>query len=169
MLRNKFFVEPLELLFNPLDLVPRRGTLPVIQLHGCCPGQPPLSAVHNRRDHLQITDQFGGGPGRRFLLSLRFEKQRGILQNALADGHRSPAPGGIQLAGFACIAVMLGEDGGHALAVLQALAGCRHQKLHRHLCRDLALAHLLLDGFRQPFHQRQAPRYPPHTAIEPPR
>jgi hypothetical protein len=31
----------------------------------------------------------------------------------------------------------------------QALARHRHQKLHRHLRRDLALAHLLLDRFRQ--------------------
>ena len=155
--------------FDPLDLLPSRGTLLVLQLQGRRAGQPPLGAVHNRRDHLQITDQFRGGPGRRFRLPLRLEKQRRILQNALADGSRSPAPGGIQLAGFAGIAVMLGEDGRHALAGLQALAGCRHQKLHRHLGRDLAPPHLLLDGFWQQFHQRQPPAYPPHAAIEPPR
>jgi hypothetical protein len=44
---------------------------------------------------------------------------------------------------------MLRKDGGHPLALLQALAGYRHQKLHRHLRPDLALAHLLLDGLRQ--------------------
>jgi len=52
------------------------------------------------------------------------------------------------LAGFTRIAVMLSEDRRHPLAILQALAGHRHQKLQRHLCRDFALAHLLLDRFR---------------------
>jgi hypothetical protein len=41
---------------------------------------------------------------------------------------------------------MLGENRGHPLAILQALAGYRHQKLHGHLRRDLAFAYLLLDG-----------------------
>jgi hypothetical protein len=53
---------------------------------------------------------------------------------------------------------MLGEDRRHPLAILQALARHRYQKLHRHLRRDLALAHLLLDGFRQNLRQRQPPR-----------
>jgi hypothetical protein len=157
------------LFLHPVDLLPRCGTLLLIQLRCRRPGQLPLGAVYNRRGHLQIADQFGGRSGRLFLLPLRFEEQGRILQNASADGNRSPPPGGIQLAGFACRAVMLGEDGGHSLAILQALAGCRHQKLHRHLCRDLALAHLLLDGFWQQFHQRQPPGYPLHTPIEPPR
>ena len=99
-------------------------------------------------------------------MSLRFEKQLGIIQNAFADRGRTFAPRGIQLAGFTRIAVMLGEDGGHPLAILQALACHRHQKLQRHLRQDLALAHLLLDRFRQNFHQRQPPRYPAHTTIE---
>jgi hypothetical protein len=64
---------------------------------------------------------------------------------------------------------MLGEDGGHPLAILQALARRRHQKLHRHLGRDFALAHLLLDRFRQSLHQRQPPRHPTHAAVEPAR
>jgi hypothetical protein len=62
---------------------------------------------------------------------------------------------------------MLDEDRRHPLAILQALARHRHQKLHRHLRRHLALAHLLLDRFRQNLHQRQPPRYPTHAAIEP--
>jgi hypothetical protein len=53
------------------------------------------------------------------------------------------------LASFAGMTVMLREDGGHPLALLQALAGYRHQKLHRHLGPDVALPHLLLDGLRQ--------------------
>jgi hypothetical protein len=46
---------------------------------------------------------------------------------------------------------MLGEDGRHALAVLQALSRRRRQELHRHLCADLAVTHLLLNRFRQKF------------------
>jgi hypothetical protein len=73
------------------------------------------------------------------------------------------------LAGLTRIAVMLGQDRRHPLAILQALARHRHQKLQRHLRRDLALAHLPLDRLRQNLHQRQPPRYPAHTAVEPAR
>ena len=149
LLRAKFFVDALELSFDAVDPLPHRAALQLIQLHCRRAGQPPLNAVHNRQDHLQIADQFGGRPDWGFLLPLRFEKQRRIPQNAFADRGRSPSPGGIQLAGFARVAVMLGEDCRHALAILQALPRHRHQKLHRHLGRDLALAHLLLDGLRQ--------------------
>ena len=102
-------------------------------------------------------------------MSLRFEKQLGIIQNAFADRGRTFAPRGIQLAGFTRIAVMLGEDCGHPLAILQTLACHRHQKLQRHLRQDFALAHLLLDRFRQNFRQRQPPRHPAHATIEPAR
>ena len=149
LLLEKFFVDALQLFFNPLDLLPRPGTLLGIQLLCRPAGEPSLGAVHDRPHHLQIALQFGGRPGRKFLLPLRFEKQRGIFQNALADGRRSPAPGGVQLARLACGAVMLHENGRHALAVFQALTGHRHQKLHRCLRRDLAFPHLLLDCFRQ--------------------
>ena len=171
MLRQKFFVHALELFSNPVDLLPRCCVLLVIQLHCLRASETPMRAIHNRSDHLQIAHQFGAGPRRGFLLGLplRFEKQRRIIQNAFAHRGRSPAPGGIQLAGFARIAVMLSEYGRHALAIVQALPGCRHQKLHRRLRRDLALAHLLLDGFRQQFHQCQPPRYPAHAAIKPTR
>jgi hypothetical protein len=102
-------------------------------------------------------------------LPLCFEKQFGIIQNPLTDCRRASAPGAIQLAGFARIAVVLGEDRRHPLAIPQALARHRHQKLQRHLCQDFALAHLLLNGFRQNLHQRQSPRYPAHAAVEPAR
>ncbi len=139
-----------------------------IQLR-CRPArQPPLGAVHDRRHHLQVADQFGGTPWWGFLLSLAFEKQGGIVQDASADRSRSVPPSGIQLAGFARITVTLRKDRRHALAVLQALARHRHQKLHRHLRPDLAFAHLLLHRLRQQFHQCQPPRNPAHTAIEPP-
>ena len=64
---------------------------------------------------------------------------------------------------------MLGEDRRHPLAILQALARHRHQKLQGHLRRDFAITHLLVDRFRQYLHQRQPPRYPAHAAVEPAR
>jgi len=73
------------------------------------------------------------------------------------------------LAGLTCVAVMLGEDRRHPLAILQVLAGHRHQKLQCHSRQDLALAHLLLNGFRQNLHQRQPPRHPAHATVEPAR
>jgi hypothetical protein len=157
------------LFFNPLDLLPRRGALLVIHFHCRRAGEPPLGAVHNRGNHLQIADQFGGWPGRGFLLPLRFEEQRGIVQNTFADRGRSAPPGAIQLARFARIAVMLGEDRRHVLAVLQALPRHRNQELRGHLRHNLAFTHLLLDRFRQQFHQRQPPRHPAHAPIELPR
>ena len=166
MLREKFFLHTLELSFNALDLLPCAVALGSIEFGCLRAGEPPMGPIHNRRDHLQVADQFGGGLGRRFLLPLRFEKQRRIVQNPLANRGRSPTPGAIQLPGFACIAVMLSKDRGHALAGLQALARHRHQKLHRHLRRDLSFPHLLLDRLRQQFRQRQPPRHPTHTAIE---
>jgi hypothetical protein len=148
--------------------MPRSLALLVIQLRRSGTRQPPLRAVHDGGHHLQIAQQFGGCPGRSFLLHLPlcFEKQLGIFQNALADRGRALAPGGIQLPRFPRFRVMLGEDRRHPLAILQALARHRHQKLHRHLGQDLALTHLLLDGLRQKFRQRQPPRYPAHAAIE---
>jgi hypothetical protein len=160
------------LVLNALDLIPRGSRLLAIQLRGGSgAGQSPLRAVHNRHHHLQIAQQFGGSPGGSFLLRppLRFEKQLGIIENAFADRWRTIAPRGIQLASFTRIAVMLGEDRRHPLAIFQALARHGHQKLQRHLRQDLALPHLLLNGFRQDLHQRQPPRYPTHAAVEPAR
>jgi hypothetical protein len=148
LLREKFFLYALELSFNPPDLLARGVALRRIEF--CClrARDPPMGSIHNRGDHLQIADQFGGWPGRDFLLPLRFEKQSGIVQNALADRGRPTPPGAIQLARFARIAVMLRENGGQALAGLQALPRHRHQKLHGYLRRDFAFAYLLLDRFR---------------------
>ena len=138
--------------FNTIDLTLRGGALLAIQLHRPCAAQPSMGAVHDRAHHLQIAHQFGGGSGRDFLLPLRFEKQRRIVQNAFANRSRSSSPGDIQLTGFTRTAVMLGEDRRHALAILHALPRHWHQKLHGHLGRDLAFAHLLLDRFRQKLH-----------------
>jgi len=153
---------------NALDLMSCGPRLLLIQVRGGGACQSPLRAVHNRHHDFQIAQQFGAGPGGSFLLhlSLCFEKQLGIIQNAFADRWRTFAPRGIQLAGFTCIAVVLGEDRCHPLAIFQALAGHRHQKLQSHLRRDLALAHLLLNRFRQNLYQRQSARYPAHTAVE---
>jgi hypothetical protein len=130
-----------------------------------------VGPAEDRRYHVQIARQFGQGGGWRLRLAgpLGFPKQLRLFKNPLADGGRSLAPGCIQLAGLARIALMLGEDGCHALAVLQALPRDRQQKLHRHLGHNLALAHLLLDGLWQELHQRQPPRHPTHAAIEAPR
>ena len=120
---------------NALDLVPCGVRLLGIQFHGSSASQPPLRAAHNRHHHFQIAQQFGAGSGRSFLLrlSLRFEKQLGSIQNAFSHRGRTFAPRGIQLTGLARIAVMLGEDRRHPLAILQALARHRHQKLQGHL------------------------------------
>ena len=151
---------------NPLDLIPCGCRLLGIQLRSGGPGQPPLRAVHNRHNHFQIAQQLGARSGGSFLLALCFEKQLGITEDAFADRWRTFAPRSIQLAGFMRIAVLLGEDRCHPLAIFQALAGHRHQKLQRDLRRDLALAHLLLNRYRQNLHQRQPARYPAHTAVE---
>jgi hypothetical protein len=171
LLRLDVFVDAAELVLNAIDLMPRGFVLLVIQLRGCRARQSPLRAVHDRHHHLQIAQEFGAGPGRSFLLRLplRFEKQLGIIQNAFADRRRTFAPCAIQLAGLACIAVMLGEDRCHPLAILEVLTRHRHQKLQGHLRQNLALAHLLLDRFRQDFHQCQPPRDPAHAAVEPAR
>ena len=171
MLRNKFVVDALKLFFDPLDLLPRRRALLPIQVQSRRAGQPPMGTVYDGRHHLQVADQFGACSWRGFLLRLplRFQEQRWIVQNPFANCRRSLPPGGVELARFARIAVMLGKDYRHPLAVLQTLPRHRHQKLHRHLRRDLTFTHLLLDGFRQQLHQRQPPRYPAHAAIEPSR
>ena len=44
----------MELLLNPIDLVPRGFRLLFIQLCGSGAGQPPLRAVDDRHHHLQI-------------------------------------------------------------------------------------------------------------------
>ena len=135
---------------NAVDLMPRSLELLVIQLRGSGARQPTMRAVRDGGHHFQIAQQIGADPGRSFFLclSLRFEKQLGIIQNAFADRGRTFAPRGIQLAGFTRIAVMLGEDCGHPLAVFEILARHRPQKLQRHVRQDLAFEHQVLHRFR---------------------
>ena len=156
------------MLAEVFDLPVRRLALRSIHLR--CPhaGQSPLGAVDDRGGDLQIAQQ-GGGPGRgsgRFGLRLGFEKQLGLIEQTLADQGRAVAPDGIQLPGLSRVAVMLSEHGGHPLAVVQADARDRHQKLHGHVGGELAFAHLLLEGFREKIHQGQPPRHPTEAAIK---
>ena len=147
----------MELALHAFDLLPRDGALLAVQFADRSAGQAPLGPVQNSRHHLQIAHQ-GGGRGRSgFLLPLRLEEQLGFIQNTFADGRRTLPPGRIQLAGLACIAVILGEDRSHLLASFQIDARHRHQKFHGHLRGDLAFAYLLLNALRHQFHQRQPP------------
>ena len=162
LLRFELFGDAPELSFHALDLPTRAFALPGIQPGGA--GQPPLGAIHDGGRHLQIAHQFGmRGLA---LLLLRFEEQLRRLQKPLANGARTLAPGSVQLAGFAHLRAAVSEDGGHPLAVLQALARHRRQELHGHLRRDPPFPHLLLNRLRQNLHQRQPPPHPTHTAVE---
>jgi len=82
---------------NALDLMPYGFRLLVIHFHGSGTGQSSLCPIHDCHHQLQIAQEFGAGPGRSLLLLLPlcFEKQLGIIQNALADRRRAFAPGGI--------------------------------------------------------------------------
>lgn len=132
--------------------------------------QPAAGTPQNRRGHLQITLECGRLRRLRSRCpSLRFEKQLRRGEQAFADRPRTAPPGGIQLPGFPRIAVVLSEGRCHPLAAFQADPRHRHQMLHRHLCRDFAFPHQLLNHLRQQFHQRQTPLHPAHTAIKPSR
>lgn len=124
-----------------------------------------MHTFHNRGGHIEIAQQ----RGRRaclFRFPLCFEEQLGMLQNAFAGDRPALAPCSIELTGFARVASMLGQDGGHAQAIVQADTRRGNQKLHGHLRCDLADAHLLLDRFREQLHQRQAPRHPTGAAVK---
>jgi hypothetical protein len=90
-------VETLELLFYPLDPPPRCGALLLVEIQRFCPGKPPMSALQNRRCHIQVAHHFGARFGWCRLLPLRFEKQLGIVENALPDRGRCLPPCGIEL------------------------------------------------------------------------
>jgi hypothetical protein len=80
-----------KLVFQAFDLAPRGFAL--LAIHLCASGaqraprQAPGGAVHNRCRHLQIAQEFGGRRCRsfRFRLPLRFEEQRGLVEQALPD------------------------------------------------------------------------------------
>src|ERR1019366_7808089 len=130
-------------------------------------GEPPVGAFDNGRHHFQIARQRGGlGGGWRLRLPLRFQKQIRSGEDTLAHLARSIAPGFVQLPGFARGAMLGGERGGHAPAIVHIDARHRNQILHRQLRRDLPFADLLLDRLRQCLDQRQTARYPARAAVE---
>ena len=145
------FADAAQLSLNVLDLMLHRLALLAVYFHGSGSGQSPLCPVHDRCHHLQIADQFGARFGRGILagVPLCLEEQIGSFQNPFADGRRALTPSHVQLPGLARVAMLLGEDHRHSLAVLHALPRHRHQKLQGHLRQNLALAHLLLDGLGQ--------------------
>ena len=168
MLLGDFCGQTVKLALQAIDLLPRGLALLAVDLASGRARQSASGAVHDGECHLQIAQQFGAGGCGLGFLPLRLEKQFRLIENSLADQRRPVAPGSIKLPGLPRVAVMLGEYRGHPLAVLQTHACHRHQKLHGHLRGDLAFAHLLLNAFRQEFHQCQPPRYPTHAAVEPP-
>jgi hypothetical protein len=106
-------------------------------------------AAQNGKSSLQIAaDLFDRHGLRADRLPLRFQKQFGLGENALASGARAFAPGGIKLRRLSGIAAVLDERGGHALTVARAHSRDGHQILHRCLRGQAAFAHLPLDRFR---------------------
>jgi hypothetical protein len=151
-----------------LELALQFGALPAIQLDGAL-APAPVGPAQERGHRLQVALQFADGGQRRFTLSLRFEEQLGLLQEALPHGRSGVSPGAVQLAGFPAAETVRGERFGQTQAFFGTGARHRHQILHCHLRRERPAAHLLLHAFRQQFHQRQAARYPTGAAIKPAR
>ena len=100
------------------------------------------------------------------MLPLHFQKQLGVFEDPLPNRRRGITPSGIQLPGFPAGEVVLRKGLGHARAVPRAGTGHGHQEFHGRMGRDRATANLLLHAFREQLHQRQAVRYPTHTAIK---
>jgi len=116
--------------------------------------QTPAGTVGDGNDHRQIPQQFIGWRwGLRLDLLLCFEKQSGIIQNALPYLGRGIAPCGVVFTGLAAREAMGPKRIGHALAILDVGARHRHQILHRDMSGDLAHADCLLDHLRKQFDQ----------------
>ena len=128
-----------------INLLPQLSALMAIEFDRGA-GQPPIGAVADRHHHPQIAGQFGNGRRRRpgIALPLGFQKQLRLIENAPPDRRRSVSPDGVQLAGLPAGQPMGGKPFGHALAVFQVCTCNGYQKLHRHMGRDRAVAHLLL-------------------------
>ena len=85
---------------------------------------------------------------------LRFEKQLRVGKDALAHRAFGLAPGVVECGGLPRGPVLIGpavigKDRRHLEALLEAHSHHRHEVAHGDLRADLALAHLLLDYFRQ--------------------
>lgn len=98
----------------------------------------------------------------------RFGEQVRFGQNPFSHQSLCVAPGVVEIGGLARGPLLFRKDLRHALALLQIDARRRRQIAHGNLRGDVAVAHLLLDRFRERFHQRQAARYPGRAAVEPP-
>jgi hypothetical protein len=139
---------PLQLPARAFDLPLRLFLLRIVHLRQGF-GEPPAGAMQNGSRHFQVALQCGRGrPGCRWL-PLRFQKQFRLGEDALPNHARAVPPGGIELSGLSCIATMLHQCGGHPRTVIPVDSRHGHEILHRHLRRDRAFPHLLLDGFRQ--------------------
>jgi len=113
-------------------------------------GEPAAGAAQNGERHLQVAlDLFDCGRLRRLRLSLRFQKQFRLGEDALPNYARALAPGGVKLRSLPRITAMLHERRGHSLAVFRADARHRHQILHGNLRGDAAFADVALNRFRQ--------------------
>jgi hypothetical protein len=114
-------------------------------------------AAQDGHRHLQIAHHlFGCWCDYRRCLALCFQKQLRLSQDAVANGACAFAPGRVELLGRACIAMVFDKDRGQAQAIIGIHARHRHQILHRYLRGDPAVAHVLLNRFRQQIDQRQA-------------
>ena len=100
------------------------------------------------------------------MLSLHFPEQLGLFQDPFSNRRRGVSPSGVQLCGFPTGELVLRKGLGHAGAVLGAGTRHGHQEFHGYMSRDGTTANLLLHAFREQLHQRQAVRYPTHTAIQ---
>jgi len=102
----------------------------------------------------------------RLRLLPRFQKQFRLGQNPRTSQASGVAPGVVEIGGLARGPMLLREDLRHALALPGIDARRRRQIAHGNLRGDAAVAHLLLDRFRERLHQRQAARHPCRTAVE---
>ena len=145
------------------------GLLPSGRAHQWSgPDPPPLRPAGDGPHQLEIPQQSVDNGFRRGPV-LGFQKQFRRVENPLPDGGGRLAPGGIDLAGFPAAEPVPRERVRHRRAVLRPGARQRDQTLHRHMRRDPAVAHLLLDTSRKQLYQRQPARHPAHAAVEPAR
>ena len=114
-------------------------------------GEPLAGTTQNGHRHLQFATQGHCGRLGDRRLPLRFQKQFGLGEDALANHARAIPPGGIELPGLPGVAMVLNENGSHSRAVFHIDSRCRHQILHRQLRAQYSFAHLLLNRFRQQF------------------
>ncbi len=129
--------------------------------------QTPAGAIGDGEDHRQIAQQLIGQ--RRWLgfgLLMGFEKQLGIVQNALPYRERGVTPCGIEFCGLPAREAMRLKRIGHALAILDVGARHRDQVLHRDMSRDVAHADVLLDHLWKQLDQSQSAAHPTGAAIE---